>query len=335
MNVALQVSDECEVCGSAISFFEAINNRNRELAICGAVECLNVLRQKASMAAGAFATYLVSYRQVIEQRNQRLEIREQLKADERLENQRIFARLQESGDSQLSRPSHLVVIPTGHHQQVALKPERIEKYRAHLEDIISEAFAYSSVDAVPRDSNHESWDKLQEQEALFTRLPRLKQISDQFCALCKGGCCARGQEHGYLSASSMRRLLDADSSLTADQLLDAYLSRLAESSTVNACINQGPQGCVLPRELRSNTCNQFYCGSIKKYQSHVESDQDISTVAVIQREQSLWNRSYASESNEVTNVMIVTGHAVSAVSLITLGDVKALDCSFHELGANG
>lgn len=325
MNVALQTDSQCEICGGAISFFEAHNNRRRDLAICGSVECQNVLKQKQIMPPAAFDVYLTSYRRVIEQRNLRLEIREELQQQEREENRKIFARLKEEYAGSDQEPSHMVVLPTGHARQVPMDDSRVEKYRQHLEKVISEAFQYSSVGEVPRDNNHDAHEKILEQDALFARQPGLKEISDQFCMLCKGGCCARGQEHGYISASHIRRLLDADPYLTADQLLDAYLSRLGESSTANACINQGPTGCVLPRELRSSTCNQFYCASIKKYQAKVESGDDISTVAVIQREQSLWNRSYTSEPNEVTRITLVTHNDISSVSLVSADSILAVD----------
>lgn len=330
MNVALQTDNQCKICGADISFFESVNNRQRELAICGSVECLNVLKQKDIMPPAAFDVYLTSYRRVIEQRNLRLEIREELQQQEREENLKIFARLKEKHAGSEHEPGHMVVLPTGHAHQVPMDKSRVEKYREHLEKVITEAFEYASVDDVPRDNNHDAHEKILEQNKLFARQPRLKEISDQFCMLCKGGCCARGQEHAYISASHIRRLLDADPDLTADQLLDAYLSRLQDSSTANACINQGPTGCVLPRELRSSTCNQFFCASIKKFQSKVESDDDISTVAVVQREQSLWNRSYTSEPNEVTSITLVTHNDISSVSLVSADSILAVDSDCYE-----
>ncbi|MDX1692539.1 MAG: hypothetical protein R3208_02165 [Ketobacteraceae bacterium] len=319
----------CKVCGSDISYLETINNQRRDLAICGSVECQNVLRQKELMPAAAFEVYLVSYKRVIEQRQKRVEIRDALREGERDQNQRIFARLKDYFQAPELKPENLVVIPTGHVQQVPLRQDRVEKYQVHLEKIIAEAMEYKSVDDVPHDNNHEAHEKLLEQEKRFASQPRLKEISDQFCMLCKGGCCARGQEHAYLSASHIRRLMDQDPDLTPEALMDVYLSRLSDSSTINACINQGPMGCVLPREWRSSTCNQFYCSTIKKYQSGIASDSDITNVAVIQREQSLWNRNYNSEPNAVTSVTILAHNEITQVSVVAGQEVVAVDESVY------
>ena len=74
----------------------------------------------------------------------------------------------------------------------------------------------------------------------------------------------------------------------------------------------------------------FFCASIKKFQSKVESDDDISTVAVVQREQSLWNRSYTSEPNEVTSITLVTHNDISSVSLVSADSILAVDSDCYE-----
>jgi hypothetical protein len=285
------------------------------------------------MAEAAFRVYLTSYRQVIEQRRKRLEIQQALRRGEKEHNQQIFARLKAHYQGSSWLPRDVVVIPSGHHQQVPLPLERIENYRKHLEKVIAEAMTYASVDEAPHDNNKDAYEKLQQQEQLFADQPRLKEVSDAFCMLCKGGCCARGQEHAYLSASHMRRLMDQDPAWSPESLLLAYMSALAQTSSDNACINQGPAGCVLPRELRSSTCNQFYCSAVKKYQAGITDensdanscDEAIGNVAVIQREQSLWNRSYNDEPNEVPRVAILATNRVTRVSLLSQGNTLEVD----------
>ncbi len=33
-----------------------------------------------------------------------------------------------------------------------------------------------------------------------------------------------------------------------------------------SCILHGPAGCALPREMRADICNQFYCAGLKEFQ---------------------------------------------------------------------
>lgn len=298
-------ASHCEICGDEIPFFEAINNKDRDWKICGAIECKNILEQQARLPETAFKVFLTSHRRVVEQRRQRIAVKEQLKKQEAQENELIFKQVV-ADYGQPEAPKHRVILPQGHGEQVPLSQERIEKYKAHLTETIAEAFKYQSVADVPNDNNQEAHEKLLAKEQRFAKQPRLKAISDHFCMICKGGCCSRGREHAYISVSSIRRLLDAQPDYTEETLLQEYLAKLGETSSVNACINQTNTGCALPRELRSSTCNQFHCASVTKYQDKISSDDEIGPVVVVQRVNALWNHSYDGAPNDVARVLVVT-----------------------------
>jgi hypothetical protein len=83
------------------------------------------------------------------------------------------------------------------------------------------------------------------------------------CALCRGHCCATGDDHAHLKAEHLRRRLDEQPGLGADALLEAYLSHVPARSYRLSCIYHAPGGCTLPRTLRSDVCNSFLCNGLK------------------------------------------------------------------------
>ncbi|MCG8671425.1 MAG: hypothetical protein MI867_18620 [Pseudomonadales bacterium] len=301
-----QATSDCEICGAQIPFLETLKNKDRSLPICGAIECENVLKQKARMPEASFKVYLASHQRVLSQRKQRIAVKEEIRKQEAEEHQQIFEHMSRLLKGSNQQPSHRVVIPSGQLELVPVDQSRIDLYRSHLESVIDEALEYENVSQAPDDHNQHAHQKLNDQQALFERRPDVKAISDNLCMLCKGGCCSKGENHAYLSASSMRRQLDSNPGWTKEDLLEQYLSRLAPSSSKNACINQGNEGCVLPRELRSSTCNYFFCSSITHYQKLAEEKNLHAPVLAIQRHHTLWNRNYDNAPNDITNVTLVS-----------------------------
>jgi hypothetical protein len=48
-------------------------------------------------------------------------------------------------------------------------------------------------------------------------------------------------------------------------VLANYLRHLGDHSIEGSCIFHQVDGCGLPRELRSDTCNRFYCAGLVEY----------------------------------------------------------------------
>ena len=85
------------------------------------------------------------------------------------------------------------------------------------------------------------------------------------CTLCAGACCLAGANHAFLSESTLARVMRQQASLQADQILDLYVSRLGGKTYVGACVYQGEKGCLLPAELRSDTCHNYYCSPVEEF----------------------------------------------------------------------
>jgi hypothetical protein len=52
-------------------------------------------------------------------------------------------------------------------------------------------------------------------------------------------------------------------------VLAAYLARAGHKTYKGSCIFHRPGGCALPREMRSDTCNQHFCGGMKEFQHNL------------------------------------------------------------------
>jgi hypothetical protein len=109
----------------------------------------------------------------------------------------------------------------------------------------------------------------------ITPSPRLEQAAVAGCATCGGHCCSRGDVHAYLDDDSIRRVARAYPKLGARGLAALYLTRLPARSFTGSCVFHGESGCVLPRELRADLCNAFYCtGLLHFFRDHAELQAD-------------------------------------------------------------
>ena len=106
--------------------------------------------------------------------------------------------------------------------------------------------------------------------------PALQQIAAAGCAACGGHCCSRGGVHAYLDHNSIRRVAQAHPTLRARGLAALYFDRLPAESLDGSCVFHRSDGCVLPRELRANLCNAFYCTPLirffRAHADHVPAD---------------------------------------------------------------
>jgi hypothetical protein len=163
--------------------------------------------------------------------------------------------------------------------------ERRERYRAHLEQIIAEANRMDSA-ALPAASGPVA--------------PAIaSSMTGRLCALCGGGCCTRGGEKAYLGPETMRRFMDAQRALSTDEVVAAYLDRVAEKTQTGSCINHTGQGCSLPKEMRSDICNRFSCESLARLQAAQRGQEQMHAVLIVRRKQDHWHRAEPGLDNAV------------------------------------
>jgi len=196
----------------------------------------------------------------------------------------------------------VLVIPAGLTANGTLPVERIEDYTGHLRKMIREA-------ASPPDDKSERFarkmrERAEHSEARFAVKPLLRDYSDRICGICKGGCCSAGGNAAFIDSATIRRIMKQQPDLSDEDILQLYLSKLSTETISGACINQAISGCTLPREMRSDTCNGFFCDPLDKWQGRPEEERPDNILA-IQRSESYWNRLDLKLPNQITGVTLV------------------------------
>ncbi|MCV2355967.1 hypothetical protein LNV09_17635 [Paucibacter sp. B2R-40] len=188
-----------------------------------------------------------------------------------------------------------LVVPSGPRQASQVTAQRRQKYRDHLTKIIAEALNEPEPEAQrvsePQPQQANSDGPSPASQTFASKLP------GRLCAFCGGGCCTRGGNEAYLTAATMRRVLAEQPKLqTSKRLLDCYLDRVPSKSQSGSCINHGPQGCSLSREMRSDICNNYACEALARLQ-YAQRQAEKSTpqpaelaVLVLRRKQDNWLR---------------------------------------------
>lgn len=108
------------------------------------------------------------------------------------------------------------------------------------------------------------------------------------CATCMGECCSLGKEHAFQDTASLSYYLNNQSKeLTLDELTQLFSQYFPIKSYKNACVFQSKTGCTLPSELRSFTCHNYRCPSLRSYhQETLNNDKEI-TIAAATKEKEI------------------------------------------------
>ncbi len=317
-------ADKCEVCGCAIDRQNACGQGQQTYPVCQSFACRRILSQKATLPPDVFESQLEIQRRIHRGRHEastpkKSRIHEAIKNEAR-QNQAILQAVLEKHAGLSQTDLRLVALPSGREQSVALSDERRRRYIEHINDAIVEASKYTSASDISDDKNLEAHQRLLEIEQRFSNVPELRTLSDRLCGLCKGGCCTSGKEHAYLSALSLRRVMDDNPHLSDREILNRYIAHISPDTIEGSCINQTASGCALPRELRSETCNSFYCEPLKAYQRKTDSRAIANPVLIIQRANvcTTWMWRDPNARNDVVRVVLMNGGAEHDHDLATL-----------------
>jgi hypothetical protein len=265
--------------------------------VCSSPHCRQIASRRADLAPAVFGRLVAIHRRhQREQRARAAEAARQLaerRAIEARENADIHAGLR-AASVLPEGPCLPVALPTGLSTLAPLPEERRESYRAHLESILADALSKPDADdSGSSQPNEES-----------ATMP----LAAELCGRCGGGCCTEGGERAYLNASSIRRVLRTHP-WRPEQLVDQYLARLAPETIADACVNQTATGCGLPREMRSDICNNFFCPSLRTWHAACGDGGQQPVALVIQRGFDHWTQHRSGAPNAVTGVYLVSATA--------------------------
>ncbi|MBY0395505.1 MAG: hypothetical protein K2X91_03410 [Thermoleophilia bacterium] len=154
----------------------------------------------------------------------------------------------------------LTVIPSSKQVLANIPERRRRKFRDTLNRLISEAAA-----AGPPPPPTPDAEPAPPPESTGTAA-----ALNAACGLCRGWCCEQGGDHAYLTIETLRRVLHREPKPRPRDVLDAYLGRVGHRSYRGSCLFHQDGGCALPRDLRSDTCNRFYCTGLTDFRRRVD-----------------------------------------------------------------
>lgn len=134
--------------------------------------------------------------------------------------------------------------------------------------------------------------------------PATQALATRLCTMCRGRCCRFGL-HGkaFLRAPQLRSWVDATPGATWGDAVEHYVGHVAAESLESSCLFHGRQGCTLPRERRSQVCNEYACDTLEQLRDAVGDDGDVAVVVGV------------SAAHEVHHAAVLGAEGVRALKL--------------------
>ncbi|OZG72268.1 hypothetical protein BTA51_16135 [Hahella sp. CCB-MM4] len=274
------------------------------------------------MPPAMFQHHLQFQRQVIKDRilREQQEEAHRTAVDDRIksENHVLFERiLKEYGNilpDRVSAETHLISLPSGSRQVSPLREDQLSEYRAHLQKMITGAIVTNDADDLFLVENEE---KASRTDAKLDHQPEIAAKSGKFCGLCKGGCCTAGGNDALLDVRGIRRFMLSHSELSPVEVMEAYLARVPEQSIEGSCINHTSTGCALPREMRSDICNGYFCDAVKAHNSLLQDSPEDRVIAIV-RGYANFRKYHEDADHSVQEVAILDDRMLQLIPAINL-----------------
>ncbi len=287
----------CAVCGAALQA------RSREsYPVCRQVACRMVIARRPAMGEILFKSFLERHvRQLVEQAAFNRRSQERARHEAR-ENDASWEALR-SGAVQATAAGGIkeAVLASGPHREIKLSRLRRKRYRERLRATIAAAFA-----AGPLPPSQD------EGEAA----PNRSRLPGHLCAACGGGCCTSGGDHAYLTVATIRRYMGRHPEARAHEVLATYQQRLAARTQAGSCIHHGAKGCTLPRDMRSDICNNYACDPLRALEIAQRSDTPVHTVLVVRRKLDQWAERKPDLDNGVVALAVLTETGIRTMTPI-------------------
>lgn len=306
----------CDVCSSPLNYNESLYTAKLGYTVCSRFNCRKILSSHKHLPPSMLQFAIDSNKQT---NNSWQQIKHKNKQhidfiDKKVSSEEAYFYDIYVSHLDYDKASHVkrISIPSSNQEDRALTSERIEEYSRHLDKIIESAISLEL--NAPNSQDEDAKYTLEKTEARLFGKPALSNLSDRFCTICRGGCCAAGNNHAYLSATTILNSILNETLISKQEIKARYLSLLPESVITNSCINHTQTGCALPRELRSDICNGYYCNPLENFQINYSHD-DALKILTIQRSSNYWNRYDKEIENKVTGVFEVTEHSSKKINL--------------------
>jgi hypothetical protein len=156
------------------------------------------------------------------------------------------------------------ILPRNQQLLIPLGSERVKAHRQYLEQIVQEAAELRDADGMMVPETSATTNGISPIEAEFP-------VLGAACGLCGGYCCNTGGNTAWLEPATIFRLLRQAPPVAEDGIVENYLKYLPAISYENSCIYHAENGCSLPKNIRSNVCNQYLCRGLGELARAVSS----------------------------------------------------------------
>ncbi len=275
---------KCTVCEQGISSSSDLSDAAE--AVCSSIHCRQAWQKKSTMPPAMFQHYLNFQRQVIQERlvrekqeeDHRVAVDDKIRSDNLVLFDRILKQYGDLLPETASPDTHLIALPSGSRKVSPVTAGQLAEYRAHLQKMIIGAMVTNDADDVFLIENEE---KAFRTDNKLERQPELAAKSGRFCGLCKGGCCTAGGNDALLDVRGIRRYMLSHTHLSPLEIMESYLAKVPDHAVEDSCINHTATGCALPREMRSDICNGYFCDPVKAHNSQLQDSPKDSVVAIV------------------------------------------------------
>jgi hypothetical protein len=107
------------------------------------------------------------------------------------------------------------------------------------------------------------------------------------CATCRGYCCRLGGSRAFIDQRTIARVQSQWPDLSEEGLVAAYLDALPARHAAGSCVYHGAGGCALPRDLRSNVCNDYFCEPVLEWFVHRRQRPGVPVAVVVLQDMSV------------------------------------------------
>ncbi len=192
-----------------------------------------------------------------------------------------------------------VVVPTNSKKTTKLPKRRQKLFREFLSNLINETMSEFEGS---KDNKKESNNKeISRYEAEDNEYP----FESKACSICRGGCCGIGEEHAFLKKEILLRYVSGHPDQKPEQVLAAYMEYLPEKSFKDSCVNHTEKGCSLPKNMRSQVCNDYLCDPLNKLRELFTKTPLPKGVFFISRAQNNWNKDNLDLDNSIVSSVLI------------------------------
>jgi hypothetical protein len=152
-------------------------------------------------------------------------------------------------------PPVTVTVPLQDSDLAPSAPDRVRRLRRHLVEAMRDLREAKRPDRLIQPAT--------EEPTGFAR-----NVVREGCAQCRGFCCKGGGEHAYIDERTMARVRRDRPDLDARAIIRCYVEALAPLAYRDSCLFHSRDGCTLPRSLRAELCNSYYCNGLRDFLKH-------------------------------------------------------------------